>query len=273
MKLITIFSILSLAGVSGAAGAVTTSNLLALYDYNEDANDRSGNAPNSALTGGALISADGAGYRGNAGDSALDVAAQNTYGLTTGLNVSSEIANNSMTVSFWQYNIVDGAGNPTNSTSFGILGAGAEARGFWGHTTWSNGIVYFDHFGCCAQPSQRLTVGGVGSSLLDSWHHIVFQVDDGTSQIWIDGVLSAEYATGAAPVAASLTGEVRVGLQFDAAADFEGRLDEFASWDTTLNSSEIQSLAGGAATQSILVPEPRSSLLVLLRSLLVIRRR
>ena len=255
MKVFQLFAILSLTGASCATAAVTVSNLLALYDYNGDANDRSGNAPNSTLTSGAVISADGAGYSGAAGDSSLDVNAASAHGLTTGLDVSSAIANNSMAVSFWQYNRGNGNGGASQSSVFGILGTGAEARGFGGHTTWSNGIVYFDHSGCCA-PNQRLTVGGVGNSLVDSWNHIVFQVDNGTSEIWINGVLSAEATSGAAPVAASLTGEVRVGQQFDGTVDFDGRLDEFAIWDVALEASEIQALAGGAATQSIISTGP-----------------
>ncbi len=91
--------------------------------------------------------------------------------------------------------------------------------------------------------------------------------------MFIPEVLRAAHATGAAPIAASLTGEVRVGLQFDGSVDFDGRLDEFAVWNTALNAAEIGALAGGAATQSILVPEPGSSLLVLLSGLMVIRRR
>lgn len=273
MKRTFLFSFLSLAGASCVTAAVTAGNLLALYDYNGDANDRSGNAPDSVLTGGAAISADGAGYSGNAGDSSLDVTAQAAHGLTTGLDVSSAIANNSMAVSFWQFNIGNGAGVRTSSTAFGILGTGAEARGFGAHTTWSDGTIYFDHSGCCGQPAQRLTAGGFGDSLIDGWHHIVLQVDNGVSQIWVDGTMRSEHASGAAPIASTLTGEVRVGLQYDGSVDFDGRLDEFAVWNTSLNAAEIGALAGGAATQSILVPEPGSSLLVLLSSLMVIRRR
>lgn len=273
MKHTFVLSILSLAGASCATAALTAGNLLAFYDYNGDANDRSGNAPDSVLTSGAVISADGAGYSSAAGDSSLDVSAANAHGLTTGLDVSSAIANNSMAVSFWQFNAGNGAGARSNSTAFGILGTGTEARGFGAHTTWGDGNIYFDHSGCCAQPGQRLVATGFLDTLVDGWHHIVLQVDNGAAQIWVDGTLANEHTSGAAAIAASLTGEVRVGLQYDGNAQFNGRLDEFAIWNTSLNAAEIGALAGGASTQSILVPEPGSSLLVLLSSLMVIRRR
>jgi hypothetical protein len=267
-----LLGLISVAGTSAASAALSATNLLALYDFNGNANDSSGNAPNATLESGAVISADGFGYSGNPGDSSLDVTADSAHALTTGLDVSSAISGNAMAVSFWQFNIGNGAGARSQSTSFGILGGGLEARGFGAHTTWSDGTIYFDHSGCCTQPSQRLTAGGFGDSLIDGWHHIVLQVDNGAAQIWVDGTLRSEHLAGAAPIASSLTGEVRVGLQYDGTVGFDGRLDEFAVWNTSLEESEIQALAGGASTLS-LIPEPSSGLLLLLGSGLLVGRR
>ncbi len=270
--LVKTLGILAVAGTSAASAALSANNLLAFYDYNGNASDRSGNAPDATLQSGAVISADGLGYSGNAGDSALDVTAASAHALTTGLDLSSAISGNAMAVSFWQFNIGNGAGARSQSTAFGILGTGLEARGFGAHTTWSDGNIYFDHSGCCNQPAQRLIAPGLGDTLVDGWHHIVLQVDNGAAQIWVDGSLLSEHLSGAAAIASSLTGEVRVGQQYDGTVDFDGRLDEFAVWNTSLEPSEIQALANGASTLS-LIPEPSSGLLLLLGGGLLFGRR
>ncbi len=249
--------------------------LIAYYDYNGDANDSSGNGANGVLNDGAVISADGMGYSGAAGDSSLDLgtsAGGNSEHSASTVDFSSAIANNSMGVSFWQYNVGNGAGGNINNTPFAVVGTGAEARGFGAHTTWSNGILYFDHSGCCGAPGQRLTsVGALDPNLIDGWHHIVLQVDNGSKEIWLDGTLLNSQDTGAAAISSTLTGDLFVGLQFDGTVGFAGRIDEFAVWDSSLSASQIGQLAGGASALSI--PEPSSSLLVLLSGLVIIRRR
>ena len=252
--------------------------LVAYYDYNGNANDSSGNGATGALTGGAVISADGTGYSGAAGDSSLDLGVNaggsSEYSAST-VDFSSAIANNSMSVSFWQYNVGNGGGGNINNTPFAVLGTGAEARGFGAHTTWSNGILYFDHSGCCAGGAQRLTSNGaLDPNLIDEWHHIVLQVDNGSKEIWLDGALLNSQETGAAAISSTLTGELFVGQQFDGTVGFAGRIDEFAVWDSNLNPSQIAALAGGASTLSVAaIPEPSSSLLILLSGLVIIRRR
>jgi hypothetical protein len=271
MKKITTLLTLTALSFGGANAAVTSGNLLALYEFDGNTNDGSGNGATGALTDGAVISADGAGYSSAMGDSALDLGASGGSARSVStVALTSSTANNSMAVSFWQFNLGDGAGANAATTPFGILD-GATGRGFGAHAPWSNGTFYFDHAGCC-DPPQRLTTA-VGTSLLNSWHHIVLQVDGGNKQIWIDGVMAAEQATGAAAIP-TLTGVVNVGAQYDNTVSFGGRIDEFAIWNVALAESEIQALAGGASTLSIIaVPEPSSSLLVLLSGLMIIRRR
>lgn len=157
----------------------------------------------------------------------------------------------------------------------GLLVPGADTRGIGSHAPWSNGQLYFDHGGpCCGGANRRnLTPPGGATSLLDSWHHFVLQVDNGNKQIWLDGDMINEQLTGAAAVP-SFTNEVIVGAQFNSILSMPGRLDEFAIWDVALDPSEIGALAAGASTTSIIpVPEPSSSLLALLGGLLVVRRR
>lgn len=272
MKKITTFLTLTAISLGGASAAVTAGNLLAFYDFNGNTNDGSGNGATGALTDGAVISAAGAGYSSAVGDSALDLGASGgTARSVSTVDLTSSTANNSLAVSFWQYDLGNGAGGNASTTPFGILD-GATGRGFGAHTPWGDGNLYFDHNGCCAQPAQRL-VANVGVTLLDGWHHIVLQVDNGNKQIWVDGNMIGEHVTGAAAIP-TLTGVVNVGAQYDNTVSFGGRLDEFAIWNVALEASEIQALSGGASTLSIIpVPEPSSSLLVLLSGLMIIRRR
>ena len=256
---------------------VTATNLLAFYDFNGNTNDGSGNGANGTLVEGATISADSTGYSGNAGDSALDLGASQGAAangvqsrMTSTVNLAATTANNSMAVSFWQFDIGNGAGANAATTPFGVLD-GATGRGFGAHTPWSDGNLYFDHDGCCVQPGQRL-VASVGTTLLNSWHHIVLQVDNGNKQIWVDGTMIGEHVTGANAIPA-FTGSVVVGAQYNNIHSFGGRIDEFAIWDVALDPSDIQALAGGASTLSIIVPEPSSSLFALLGGLLILRRR
>ena len=274
MKQFTTFLTATAISLGGAQAAATFNNLLALYDYNGDTSDSSSNSATGALTDGAVISADGTGYSGAAGDSALDLGASGGSARSVStVDLSTSMANNTMAVSFWQYDIGDGAGANASTTVFGIVNTeGGAGRGFGAHTPWGNGILYFDHAGCC-DPPQRLIVNDIGLSLLDSWHHIVLQVDNGNKQIWVDGVMRAEQVTGAAAIA-DLTGIVNVGAQYDDTVSFGGRLDEFAIWDSALDQSQILALAGGASTLDVAgVPEPSSGLLVLLSSLMLARRR
>ncbi len=166
-----------------------------------------------------------------------------------------------MAVSFWQFDIGNGMGGNAATTAFGILD-GVTGRGFSSHTPWSDGNIYFDHAGCCAQPSQRL-IANVGTSLLNGWHHIVLQVDNGNKQIWVDGVKIGEHVTGAAAIP-TFTGVVNVGAQYNDINSFGGRIDEFAIWNVALDPSEIRALASGASTLSI-IPEPSAGLLVIRR--------
>lgn len=274
MKIFPLALSVGILSAGNGQAALTFSNLLVYYDYNGDANDGSGNGANGTLTDGAVISADGTGYSGAAGDSALDLGTSGN-GTTIGpraistVDLSSTAANNSFAVSFWQFDLGNGAGGNAATSAFGVLD-GDTGRGISAHTPWSDGNLYFDHSGCCAQPSQRL-VSSVGVSLLNGWHHIVLQVDNGNKQIWVDGTMIGEHVTGAAPVPA-FTGIVNVGAQYNDINSFGGLIDEFAIWNVALSESEIQQLAGGAITTS-LIPEPSSTILALLSGLLVLRRR
>lgn len=273
-KLATVITFSSL--VITANGALTAGNLLAYYDFNGDANDLSGNGANGTLTEGAVISADGTGFSAGAGDSALDLGTSqgnlttiNQPRSVSNVNLTTTTTNNSIAISFWAFDIGNGAGGNAATSVFGIVD-GATGRGVSSHLPWSDGNIYFDHNGCCDQPGQRL-VTAVGTSLLNDWHHFVLQIDSGSKQIWVDGNKIAENLTGANALP-TFTGEVKIGAQYDDINSFGGRIDEFAIWNVALEPSEIQALAGGASALS-LIPEPSSTLLVLMSGLLIVRRR
>lgn len=270
MKLPSRLFALTLLSASHSGAAVTAANLLAFYDFNGDAVDGSGNGADGTLADGAVISADGTGFSGVAGDSALDVGVSGNIARSVStVDLTTTASNNSFSVSFWQFDLGNGAGGNFASSAFGVLD-GDTGRGISAHTPWSDGTLYFDHDGCCAVPGQRLTAP-VGTTLLNRWSHIVLQVDNGTKEIWVDGVLVASQATGANAVP-TFTGEVIVGAQYNVVNGFGGLIDEFAIWDVALEPSEIQALAGGASTLSI-IPEPSTGLLALLGGMMLARRR
>ena len=262
MKKYPTFSLTFLTLISLAADSSHAADLLAYYNYNGDANDSSGNGANGTLTDGAVISADGMGYSGAGGDSSLDLgtsAAGNSEHSASTVDFSSAITKNSMSVSFWQYNVGDGAGGNVNNTPFAVVGTGAEARGFGAHTTWSNGILYFDHSGCCAEPQRLTSVGALDPNLIDGWHHVVLQVDNGSKEIWLDGVLLNSQATGAAAISSTLTGDLFVGLQYNGSVGFAGRIDEFAAYSGSLTEAEIGQLAAGTAAPTDIATLPEDA--------------
>ena len=268
MKKSLIFLALSALGLASANAVVTATNLLAYYDFDGQSNDQSGNGANATLNGGAALT--GAGRIGGGLD--LGVSG-NAARADANVDFSSSTANNATAVSFWQYDIGNGAGGNAATTVFGMLSStGGGTRGFQAHTPWSDGTLYFDHGGACCAGQNRLT-HSVGTSLLDGWHHIVLQVSGGSKEIWVDGVLVNNQATGAAAIP-TFTGALMMGAEPAGTNNgFGGRIDEFAVWNTTLDSNDITALAGGAVTSSIIVPEPSTSLFALLGGLLIFRRR
>ncbi len=254
-------------------GAVTATDLLALYEFNGNANDSSGNGANGTLNGAATISAGGTGYDGSAGNGALDIgAAANFAYMSSTIALAGATTSDSMAVSYWQRNIGNGSGLNTTNIPFSMVStSGGGTRGFQAHAPWSDGTLYFDHGGTCCGTANRLT-SVVGTSLLDSWHHIVLQVSGGQKEIWIDGVLAASQATGAA-VIPTFSGSTTIGAGVGGGNGFGGLIDEFAVWSAPLSQEQIESLAGGAPTQAILIPEPSSFLLLLPGALFALRRR
>ena len=273
IRIKTVFAFVCLTMmVSLSAQGATITDLIAFYDFNGNANDTSGNGYDATLVGGAAISADTLGYSGSAGDRSLDVGSGTTeYADVTGATkLGDATAANRMAVSFWQYNIGNGTGGNINNSSFRVVGSGSgnAARGFQAHSPWSDGTFYFDHGGACCNAPNRLTTS-VGTTLLDGWHHIALQVDNGTKEIWIDGSLKNSQASGAAAIP-TLTNQILIGR--DDVNYFHGRIDEFAVLSDTLTQDQIESLAGGTPTLEV-IPEPATMGLLALGGVGLLRRR
>lgn len=225
-------------------------DLLGYWDFNDNTNpvvapEVSGNAPGAALAGPAVFSADGAGYSGIPGDRSLDLGGVNNgarAAVPVGSHLDAAFANDAMAVSVWQYNTGIG-----NTSSFWVRspGAGANFSGFQAHSPWGDNFIYFDHAGCCGG-NQRIVVPP-GQIQLNRWQHFVFQKDaTGRKQIWVDGNLTLEQASGAGSLLA-FDGQITIGAEPVSANSYGGRIDEFAIFDNALTPAQIRALAAGAS--------------------------
>ncbi len=164
------------------------------------------------LQGAAAFTPNGGGHTGMPGDYAID------FGKTTGGDVyvnhtlwvdDEATTNDSLAVSFWvkKYDIA-----ASSAFWFDSPSSSGHARGFQGHTPWSNDNIYFDTAGCCAAGTERISASittfppyaAVGNdSWWNSWHHFVFDKNGpDTKEIWIDGQLFWSLAqAGTGPIA------------------------------------------------------------------------
>ena len=226
-------------------GGSKDASLLTYLNFDNQANDQSGNGLNGTLSGPAAFSADAEGFSGAAGDYAINLGGVNDRSavLIENATLDSALENNTMAVSFWQNTTQIG-----NTSSFWIHSpsAGSNDRGFQGHVPWSNGTIYFDQSGCC-NGNQRLTVGG--KVVVDKWQHFVFQRDaDGNQQIWVDGEKAAENG-GTAEALEAFT-KITIGAEGNSLNNsFAGRIDEFAVWNRMLTAEEITTLQSSATTE------------------------
>ena len=223
-----------------AESVPSTQELLVYYDFNGQAADQMGNAPNASLLVDASITIDGQGASGAAGDEALDLAFPGDGSMAMvdiGDHFEKINGTNAVAVSFWQFNT-----GATQSSSFWLIApdAGNNFRGFQAHTPWSNGTVYVDVAGCC-DPG-RLTVGGV--VIENQWQHFVFQRKiSGDLEIWVDGIKVAEKPN--VPDLLPLDGSFTIGGEPNTANSFSGRIDDLAVYSDALDEEQITALANG----------------------------
>ena len=231
-------------------------DLLGYWNFNDNsipavAQEVTGKSPDAALGGPAAYTADAGGHSGTAGDRALDLGVAGNGASATvpaGPHLDAAFNNNSIAVSVWQFNR-----GFSNSSTFWIASptAGSNQRGMQAHVPWGNGTIFFDHAGCCGG-AQRITTGG---AVTNRWQHFVFQKDAaGRKQIWIDGVLAVEQASGAGALLA-FDGRINIGAEINNNANsFNGIVDELAVFSETLTPAQIQALAAGASADEVADP-------------------
>lgn len=206
--------------------------------------------------GGTTFSSNGAGRSGQAGDRAMNFGTSGSNSATIShaafmaLLNSRNLEGDQLSVVMWQrWNT---AVSNSSSIWFNSASATASNRGFQAHVPWSDNTIYFDTSGCCASPSQRLSVNP--SNNWQNWTHIALIKNGGAKQIWVNGVMVASQSSGASALLGDWT-SVLLGQQGGSSTGgLKGMIDDLAIFSTALDSLQIAELASGASPSSILVP-------------------
>ncbi len=236
-------------------------DILAVWDFNDASTEDHALSLNDqtqiTFVGEAKFSSDRTGRSGTSGDRALDFgktgSAENpTHAIVNSetpsgaafverLNASNE--DDTISVAFWQ-KWHDGQIANSSSVWFTSPSAGSGDRGFQAHAPWGNGIVYFDSSGCCGSPANRLNGAG---SIPDwgEWHHITLVKKEGAKQVWMNGELTLEQDSDAAPLSMDWTGLVLGQAATEPQFAFHGVMDDVAVFDVALTENQIKALASG----------------------------
>ena len=160
------------------------------------------------------------------------------------LNLAAE--NDQISVVFWQMN----RSNPNASTFWSITEA--EGRWFQAHVPWSNGQIYFDSMGCCANPTQRINgAPGEDHEWIEEWHHYAFVKNEDHKAVYVDGVLLLETADGGAT---ELTTEVTrfiVGGDNGGGNQPDALIDQLGIFKGAITQQQLDEIVAGG---SIFVP-------------------
>lgn len=133
--------------------------------------------------------------------------------------------------------------------------APVSGRAFQLHGPYSDNTFYFDTGGGTV-PTSRLStnvlayLGGV--DYWTNWHHIVAIKDGGIKQIWIDGELLIEQASGAASISGyNDLNRLVLGAASPDNLIAAGVVDDFAAYSSALSPADIAALHGGTAPNAI----------------------
>ncbi|SHK48895.1 Metallo-peptidase family M12 [Rubritalea squalenifaciens DSM 18772] len=192
--------------------------------------------------GGAGLSADTLGRSGQAGDKALDLGTAGNGKYITVEDVAflqQAAGDGKLTISFWQKL------NQTGKymSSFWALSptSGSNNRGMQAHTPWSNGIIYFDAGGTSSV--NRVSGGAPAGTDWTAWNHFALVKDGDVSEIWMNGEVVAS-ASGKSDLVTDFA-KLIIGANSGGGDSVSGMLDDFAVFNTALNSGQITALAGG----------------------------
>ena len=222
--------------------------LLAWWPFDDASVPASSNDVVAGFAGanGGTFSADAGGHSGASGDRSLQLAPNQTLTAAAGfVNLASP--GDAITISFWQ-SLVE----VRNSSAFWLASPSSSggSRGLQVHTPWGDGNMYFDHSGCCDSGIQRIA-GPLPSMDVTDWHHFVILKNGNVKQIYIDGILALDGASGLPLVSDFSTLTIGGG---DGVNFMNGRIDDFAIFAGALTHEQICRLHAGETPQSVLTP-------------------
>jgi hypothetical protein len=159
--------------------------------------------------------------------------------------VNKAAEEDAMSIVFWQKNNRSPAEGCCDASTFWFESPSSAngTRGVQVHVPWSNGEIMFDNTGCCTA-GRRLSVTPAGFDFVE-WHHYAFIKNQGTKQIWIDGVLATESAE-ADPLPNDFTVAI-IGANgnSDGHRSPDATIDDFAIFKGALSEAEIKGIAEG----------------------------
>ena len=154
------------------------------------------------------------------------------------LNIAA--GNDQVSVVFWQYN----RSNP-NSSTFWSIGE-SQNRWFQAHVPWSNGNIYFDSMGCCANPTQRINgAPGEDHEWIEEWHHYAFIKNEDYKAVYVDGALLLETADGGATELTIDVTRFTIGSDNGGGNQPDAIIDQLGIFKGALTAAEIAEIAGG----------------------------
>lgn len=199
------------------------------------------NSHTGVVTGS--YTAEGEGFSETGTDRAVCFGAgQNVLADGAFLNLAA--SGNAMTVSFWQK--IDSA----TASAFWFTSPSSAGRGIQAHSPFSDGIIYFDHSGCCTIGQTRIQTGNVtstgsGEVVFGQWQHFAYVKDGNTKNVYVDGNLILTGA-GNAPLVDDFV-DMYIGST-NAGASMNGCIDEFAVFAGALSDIQVGLLANGTET-------------------------
>ena len=258
------------AGMGVTALASMSNAALTGWWQFDDLSDSSGNGHNVSLHGNASLAPTG----GPAGGGVLVLDGSGDWADVPNSPDHSFVQGEDFTITLF-YN------GPASDTNNGLITNGyadnpREPTGYYLLQVTNNQQFEFDSR-CCAGGTPRFRTGRVGPSLTDgAWHNVTMVRDYTANEIrtYIDGDLEH---TGT--INASNGGDWNMGVNTEALTFGDhldrftaGSFDDIAIWKgEALSASDIGIIASGGV--GALVPEPSTSLLLGLGSLILIRRR
>lgn len=193
---------------------------------------------------GAVLSAAGTGRSGGVADRALDLGTSGSgprVELTSVAWLNQLAAADKITVSFWRKMA---AGNGYGCAYY--VPSTSSGRGLAGYAPWSNGNLIFEHSGVNS-PATTTSVGD--GTVRTNWNHVVWVKNGATAQLWVNGTM-LKSESGKAALKTDFT-KLILGSEPNGANALRGVIDDFAVFNTNLNSAQIAALAGGASPLAI----------------------